>query len=132
MKHQHASTIPDARRMRAEGLTDAAIARKLGTSRQRIHALLGPSGRPTREPKAKPPDALDGSGFSDALRAFKARHGLATQEQVAPVFGVSQSTIARWESGHQLPAVAGALTLYLWLLDQPQNADTLKWLIGKN
>ncbi len=42
--------------------------------------------------------------FAERLKSLRIEHGL-TQEQLAKEVGLSQSGIARWESGSQIPNI---------------------------
>lgn len=67
--------------------------------------------RPLRGAAAKTYDAeRDAMGVGYVILTARASAGL-TQEQLAREIGTSQSTVARWESGAQIPSVRSLLKI---------------------
>lgn len=98
--------LPQMRRLRGQGYSDAEIGHKFGLSRQRVHSLLGSSAvdrrRGARVPDTRPP----ATGLTDADRAlpaaltgWRARYQL-TQIEAAEILHLkSVTTYSKWERG---------------------------------
>lgn len=83
--------------MRRDGLTDLEIAERLGVTRQRVHALLGP--RPAEPARRIDPPAVVAPGqLAARLRGWRARHGM-TQAEAAAALRVPLKTFHNWEYG---------------------------------
>jgi hypothetical protein len=100
-------------KLRAYGLSDAAIADITGVTKQRVHQLLGPRPGSGTAPEADKgpaffvPDMLgmDRAAlhdwvrheFGNYLRQYRQRFGL-NQQDLADVLDTSQSSIGHWET----------------------------------
>lgn len=109
------------RSLREDGVADATISRAFGISKQRIGAILGPSGRDKRMSQPTLPDAtLDDAILTDLpgfLKSWRKSHGLS-QAGMATLLGVSLTAYVAWEGNRVGCSLPVLLIRYLNLLEK--------------
>ena len=94
------------------GWSDAAIAARLGITRQRVHQLLGPRVKRKPAPLTAPSPVVD---FAAALREWRERRGLS-QSQAAALLRIGTHTVSCWETGRNGCSLAASMLRLMELL----------------
>lgn len=113
--------ISEALKLRRKGVSDATIAAGIGTTRQHVHATLGPRKR-IKVPRREKPHAvrISRADFAFALRAWRASRGLS-QSRAGDLLQISLPCISSWESERVGCSLAPAILLLMKLLDEKEN-----------
>jgi DNA-binding XRE family transcriptional regulator len=104
------------RSLRADRVSDAALGRAFGISRERVGQILGFIGdHPLPVPVAD--TATAAKALRAAFLAFRKARGW-TQAEAAGRFGVSQGAWSHWERGDDKCSLPVFALMCLWLIDK--------------
>ena len=109
-------TLDMARTLRARGQSDAALAKQMRLSRQRVHQLLG--ARPPREParlRQAEPAGPTRADFARSLREWRTGRGI-TQAEAARLLLVNKQVLSNWETGRNGCSLAASMLRLMDLL----------------
>ena len=110
--------------LRARGQSDAAIAKQMRLSRQRVHQLLG--ARPPRKPPARQvePAGPTRADFARSLREWRTGRGI-TQAEAARLLLVNKQVLSNWETGRNGCSLAASMLRLMELLPLPHTASEI-------